>query len=205
MTIWFSTSVAKPLNGKRIVSSTNGAWIASYPHVREWIWTSAFGHTQILTLSSQSCGFSSSHVWMWELDYKESWALKEWCFWTMMLEKSLENPLDWKEFKPVNPKENWSWIFIRSPDVEVELPIFWPPDTKDWLTGKDPDAGKNWRQEEKRMTEEEMVGWHHWLYGHEFKQAPGVSDAQGSLVCCNPWDHKQSDTTEWLNWTELKF
>ena len=113
--------------------------------------------------SSQSYGFSSSYVWMWELDYKESWAPKNWCFWTVVLEKTLESPLDSKEVKPVNPKGNRSWIFIGRSDVETETPILWPPDVKNWLIGKDHDAGKDWRQEEKGMTEVEMVGWHHWL------------------------------------------
>ena len=109
-------------------------------------------------LSSESYGFSSSHVWMWELDYKESWVLKNWCFWTEVLEKTLESLLDCKETEPVNPKENQSWIFIGRTDAEAEAPIHWPPDAKNWLLGKDPDAGKDWRQEEKVMTEDEMVG-----------------------------------------------
>ena len=111
-------------------------------------------------LSSQSCGFSSSHVWMWELDYKESWALKNWCFWTVVLEKTFESLLDCKEIQPVHPKGNQSWLFIGRTDAEAETPILWPPDSKNWLTRKDPDAGKDWRQEEKGMTEDEMVGWH---------------------------------------------
>ena len=118
--------------------------------------------------SGQSYGFSSSHVWMWELDHKESWVPKNWCFWTVML-KTLESPLDCKEIKPVNPKGNQSWIFIGRIDAEAETPILCPPDAKNWLIGKDPDAGKDWRQEEKGMTEDEMVGWHHWLNGHEFE------------------------------------
>ena len=120
-------------------------------------------------LSSQSYGFSSRHVWMWELDYKESWALNSWCFLTVVLVKTLESPLDCKEIKPVHPKENQSWIFIGRTDAEAETPILWPPDVKNWLTGKDPDAGKDWGQEEKGTTEDEMVGWHHWLNGHEFE------------------------------------
>jgi len=120
-------------------------------------------------LSSQSYGFSSSHVWMWELDYKERWVPKNWCFWTVMLENTLENPLDCKEIQPVHPKGNQSWIFIGRTDAETETPILWPPDMKNWLFGKDPDAGKEWRQEEKGTTEDEMVGWHHQLDGHEFK------------------------------------
>ena len=118
--------------------------------------------------SSQNYGFSSSHVWMWELDHKESWVLKNWCFWTVVLEKTLESPLDCKEIQPVNSKDNQSWIFIGRTDAEAETPILWPPDVKNWLILKDPDAGKDWRQEEKGMTEDEVVGWHYWLNGHEF-------------------------------------
>ena len=116
--------------------------------------------------SSQSYGFSSHHVWMWELDYKESWAPKNWCFWTVVLEKTLESPLDSKEIELVNPKGNQSWIFIGRIDAEAETLILWPPDAKNRLIGKDPDAGKDWRQEEKGMSEDEMVGWHHRLNGH---------------------------------------
>ena len=150
--------------------------------------------------SSQSYGFSSSHVWMWELDYKESWPLKNRCFWTVVLEKTLESPLDCKEIQPVHPKGNQSWIFIGRTDAEAETPILLPPDVKNWLIGKDPDAGKDWRQEEKGTTEDEMVGWHHRLNGHEFEQTLGVGDGQGSVACCRPWGHKESDTTEQLNW-----
>ena len=120
----------------------------------------------------------------------------------MVLEKTLENPLDSKEIKPVHPKRNQPWIFIGRTDAEAEAPILWPPDVKSWLIGKDPDAEKDWRQEEKGMTEDEMFGWYHWLHEHEYEQAPGVSDGQGSLACCSPRDHKESDTTEWLNWTK---
>ena len=146
--------------------------------------------------------FSNSHVWMWELDYKEGWALKNWCFWAVVLEKTLESPLDCKEIQLVRPKGNQSWIFIGRTDAEAEALILWLPDAKNWLTGKDPDAGIDWRQEEKGMTEDEIVGWHHWLDGREFEQAPGVSDGQESLVCCSPWGCKESDLTEWLNWTD---
>jgi len=117
--------------------------------------------------SSQSYGFSSSHVWMWELDYKESWAPKNWCFWTV--EKTLESPFDCKEIKPVHPKGNQSWIFIGRTDAKAETPVLWPPDGKNWLNGKDPDVGKDWRWEEKGTTEDEMVGRHHWLNRHEFE------------------------------------
>ena len=152
--------------------------------------------------SSQSYGFSSSHVWMWELDYKESWMLKNWCFWTVMLEKTLESPLESKEIQPVNPKGNQSWIFIERTDAEA--PIIWPPNAKNWLIGKDPDAGKNWRQE-KGMAEDEMVGWHHGLNRHKFEQAPGDGDGQGSLACYSPLGGKESDTTERLKWIELNW
>ena len=139
---------------------------------------------------------------MWELNHKESWVMKNWCFWTVVLEKTLENPLDCKEIKPVNPKGNQSWIFIGRMDAEAETPILWPPNVKDWLSGKDPDVGKDWRQEEKGTTQNEMVGWHHQLNGHEFAQAPRAGDGQGGLACCSPWGRKESDTTEGLNWTE---
>ena len=119
--------------------------------------------------SSQSYGFSSGHVWMWELDCKEIWALKNWCFWNVLLEKTLEIPLDYKEIQPVNPEGNQSWIFIEKTDAEAEAAILWPSDAKNWLTGKDPGTEKDWRQEEKGMTEAEMVGWHHRLNGHEFE------------------------------------
>ena len=153
--------------------------------------------------SSQGYGISSGHVWMWELDYKESWAPKNWCFWIVVLEKTLESPLDCKEIRPVHPKGDQSWIFIGKTDVEAETPILWPPDVKNWLTGKDPNAGKDWGQEEKGTTEDEMVGWHHWLNGHGFGWTLGVGDGQGGLACCGSWGRKESDTTEWLNLTEL--
>ena len=136
--------------------------------------------------SSQSYGFSRSHIWMWELDYKESWVSKNWCFWTVVLEKTLESPLDCKEIQPVHPKGNQSWIFIGRTDAAAGTAIVWPPDVKNWLIGKDPDAGKDWRQEEKNTTEDEIFGWHHQLE-YEFEQAPGVGDGHGSLVCCSPW------------------
>ena len=118
--------------------------------------------------SSQGYGFSSCYVWMWELDYKESWAPKNWCFWTVVLEKTLESPLDCKEIQPVHPKGDQPWVLIGRTDVEAETPILWSPDAKNWLIWKDPDPGKDWRQEEKGASEEEMVGWHHRLNGHEF-------------------------------------
>ena len=142
---------------------------------------------------------------MWELDYKESWIPKNWCFWAVVLEKTLESLLDCKEIQPVHPKGNQTWIFIGRTDAEAETPILWPPYMKNWLIGKHPDAGKDWRQENKGMTEDEMVGWHHWLNGHEYEQAQGVGKGQGSLVCCSPWGRKESDMTEWLNWTDSEF
>ena len=148
-------------------------------------------------LSSQSYGFSSSHVWMWVLDYKESWAPKIWCFWTVVLEKTLESPLDCKEIQPVHPKGNQSWLSIGRTDTEAETPILWPPDAKSWLLWKDPDAGKDWRQDE-------MVGWYHLFNGHEFEQALEIGDGQGSLACCSPWGRKELDMTEQLNWIELR-
>ena len=153
-------------------------------------------------MSSQSYGSSRSLVRMWELDYKESWAPKIWCFWNMVLEKTLESPLDCKEIQPVHPKGYQSWVFTVGTDVEAETPILWPPDTKSWLLRKDPDAGKDWGQEEKGTTGDEMVGWHHLLNEHRFGWTPGVGDGQGGLVCCGSWGSKESDMTEWLNWTE---
>ena len=140
---------------------------------------------------------------MWELDCEESWAPKNWCFWTVVLEKTLESPLDCKEFQPVHPKGNQSWIFIGRTDVEAETPILWPPDGKNWLICKDSDAGKDWRWEEKGMTEDEMVGsptrWS-WVWVNSW-----IGDGQRGLVCCSPWGCKESDTTERLNWTDFTF
>ena len=150
---------------------------------------------------SQTCSFSSSHVWMWELDYKESWAPKNWCFWTVMLEKTLQSPLNCKEIQPVHSKRNQSWIFFGRTNAEAGTTVLWPPSVKNWLIGKDPDAEKDWSGEEKSMTEDEMVGWHHQLYGHEFKLnsgswwwtgKSGVLQSMGSL------------SLTWLsNWTEF--
>ena len=152
--------------------------------------------------SSQGYGFSSGHVWMWELDYKESWVPKNWCFWTVVLEKILESPMDCKEIQPVQPKGDQSWVFIGRTDAEAETPILWPSHVKSWLIGKDPDAGRYWGQEEKGMTEDEMVGWHYQLNGHGFRWTPRVGVGQGGLACCSSWGRKESDTTERLNWTE---
>ena len=135
--------------------------------------------------------------WMWELDHKEGWVLKSWCFRAVVLEKTLESPLDCKEIKPVNPKGNQHWMFIGRTDAEV--PILWSHDAKSRLIGKDPDAGKDWRQEEKGTTEDEIVRWHHRLNGHESEQTPGDSEGQGGLAFCSLWGHKESHMTEWLN------
>ena len=155
-------------------------------------------------LSSQGYCFSSSYVWMWELDYKESWAPKNWCFWTVVLEKNLESPLDCKEIQPVYPKGDQSWVFIGRTDVEAETPILWPPYAKSWLIWKDPDAGKGLGWEEKGTTEDEMVGWHHRLNGHEFGWTLGVGDGQGGLACCGSWGRKvRHDWVSEVNWIEV--
>ena len=136
---------------------------------------------------------------MWALDHKEGWALKNWWFWTVVLEKTLESPLDCKESQPVHPKGNQPWLFIRWTGAEAEASILWPPDAKSQFIGKEPDAGKGWRQEEKGTIEDKMVGWHHWLNGHEFEQTPGDGEGQESLACYSPWGCKKSDRTKWLN------
>ena len=152
--------------------------------------------------SGQGYGFPSGHVWMWELDYKESWVPKTWCFWTVVLEKTLESPLECKVIQPVHPKGDQPRVFTGRTDVEAVIPILWPPNGKSWFIWKDPDAGKDWRQEEKVMTEGEMVGQHHWHNGHGFGWTPGVGDGQGGLVCCSSWGHKELNKTEGLNWTD---
>ena len=134
--------------------------------------------------SSQGFGFSNGHVRVWELDYKESWLPTNWCFWTVVLEKTLESPLDCKKIQPIHPKGDQSWVFIGRTDVEAGSPILWPPNAKSLLIWKDPDAGKNWGQEEKGMIEDVIFGWHHRLNGHGFGWTPGVGDGQGSLACC---------------------
>ena len=149
--------------------------------------------------SSQSYAFSSRHVWMWELDHKENWALKIWCFWILVLEKTLEGPLNCKEIKPADPKGNQIWMFIGRTDAELEDPILWLPDAKGWLIRKDSDAGKDWRQEEKGTTEDEMVGWHHPFNRYESEQTLRDSEGKGSLVCCSPWSCKELVMTDWLN------
>ena len=152
-------------------------------------------------MSSQSYGFFSSHVWMWELDYKESWALKNWCFWTVVLEKT-ESPLDCKEIQLVYPKGDQPWIFIGRPDAEAVILIPWPPEVKNWLICKYPDVGKDWRQEEKGTTEDEMVGWSHRHDGCEFEEALGVGDWQEAWLAVV---HGVTRSRTWLsNWTELR-
>ena len=158
-------------------------WMKHYDKSREYIKKQRH-HFADKGSDSQSYGFSCSHVWMWELDYKKGWAPKNWHFQTVVLEKMLESPLDNNEVKLVNSKRNQPWIFIGRTDAEA--PILWPPDVVSWLTGKDPDAGKDWGQEEKGTTDEEMIGWHHWLNGRESEQTPGDSERQWSLVCFHP-------------------
>ena len=192
---WVAISFSNAWKWKVKVKSLNHVWLLATP------WTAAYQ-------APPSMEFSRQQYWsgLPLPSPKESWVPKNWCFWTVVLEKTLESPFDCKEFQPVNPKGNQSWIFIERTDAEAETPILWPPDGKSWLTGKDPDAGKDWGQEEKGTTEDEMVGWHHWLmmsesgHGHDFEQAPGVGDGQGRLLCCSPWGHKQLDRTEQLNW-----
>ena len=142
---------------------------------------------------------------MWELDYKENWAPKNWCFWTMVLEKTLESPLDCKEIQPVHHKGDQSWVFTGRTDVEAETPVLWPPDANKWLIWKDPDARKDWRQEENGMTEDEMARWHHRLDRPDFERTPWVGDGQGGLACYDSWVHIESDMTEQLNCTDLTY
>ena len=165
---------------------TNFCWYVKYSHV-------FFGHC---------CQLPDLYI-MIPIDHKEGWAPKNWCFSPAMLEKTLESSLDSKEIKPVNLQGNQSWIFIERTDAEAEDPIFWLFDVKSWLIRKDPDAGKDWGQEEKRVTEDEMVGWHHWLHELELEQSPGDGEGQGSLACCNPWVAKR--LTQLFNWTTKLF
>ena len=153
--------------------------------------------------SIQDHGFSSGHVWMWELDCEESWVLKNWCIWTVVLEKTLDSPLDCKEIQPVHSEGDQSWDFFGGHDAEAESPVLWLPLAKSWLTGKDSDAGRDWGQEEKGTTEDEMAGWHPWINRRGFGWTLGWWT--GGLVCCTSWGHKESDRTEGLNWTDTKF
>ena len=141
---------------------------------------------------------------MWELDCEESWAPKNWCFWTVVLEKTLEGPLDCKGIQPVHFKGSQSWVFFGRNDAKAETPVLWLPHAKSWLIGKDSDAGRDCGQEEKGTTQDEMAGWHHQLDGREFEWTLGVGDGQGGLACCDSWGRKESDMTERLTWTELK-
>ena len=141
---------------------------------------------------------------MWELDCDESWAPKNWCFWTVVLKKTLESPLNCKEIQPVHSKGDQPWVFFGSNNAKAETPILWPPHEKSWLIGKDSDAGRDWGQEEKGMTEDELAGWHHWFDGRKFEWTLGVGDGQGGLACCDPWGCKgQTQLSDWteLNWT----
>ena len=140
---------------------------------------------------------------MWELAHKESWVQKNWFFWTVVLEKTLESPLDYKDIQPFHSEGDQPWDFFGRNDAKAETPVLCPPHVKSWLIGKDPDAGRDWGQEEKGTTEDEMAGWHHWLDGREFDWTPRVGDGQGGQACCDSWGHKELDTTERLNWTEL--
>ena len=148
-----------------------------------------------------SDGFPSSHVWMWELDYKESWPLKNCCLWTVVLEKTLESSLACKEIQPIHSEGEQPLNFFGKNDAEAETPVLWPPHVKSWLIGKDSDAGRDWGQKEKGMTEDETAGWHHWLDGRESEWTPGVGDGQGGLACCDSWGRKELDMTERLNWS----
>ena len=178
------------------ISMDGGAWWPTVHRVaKSRTWLSNFTFT--FTMGS------GGHVWMWELDHKESWAPKNWCFWIMVLDKTLESPLDFKEIKLVSPKGSQSWKFVGRTDAEAETPTLWLPDEKNWLIRKDPDAGKAWRQEKKGMTEDEMLGWHHWLDGHEFEQAPGVADGQEAWHAAV---HGVRKSWTWLSdWTELNW
>ena len=153
--------------------------------------------------SSQGYGFSCGHVWMWELDCEEGWVPKNWRFWTVVLEKTLESPLNCKEIQPVHSEGDQPWDFFGRNDAEAETPVLWSPHVKSWLIGKDSDAGRDWGQEEKGTTEDEMARCHHELVGHESEWTPGDGDEQGGLGCCDSWGRKESDMTERLNWTEL--
>ena len=154
--------------------------------------------------SSQGYGFSCGHVWMWELDCEEGWGLKNWCFWTVVSEKTLESPLDCKEIQPVHSARDQPWDFFGRNDAKAETPILWPPHKKSWLIGTDSDAGRDWGQEEKGTIEDEIAGWHHWLDGRESEWTPGVGDGQRGLVCCDSWGRRvRHDWATELDWTGL--
>ena len=171
-------------------------------------WNFEFGDSAMWQNYSLNCYhpcycFSYGHVWMWELDCEEDWAPKNWCFRTVVLEKTLESPLNYKEIQPIHSEGDQPWVFFGRNDAKAETPLLWLPHVKSWLIGKDSDAGRDWGQEDKGTTEDETAGWHHRLYGHEFEWTPGVGDGQGGLVCWDSWGRKELDTTERLNWTEL--
>ena len=178
-------------------------WKKSYDQPRQHIQKQRhyFAHKG---LSSQSYGFSSGHVWMWELDCEESWAPKNWCFWTVVLEKTLESPLYCRKIQQVHSEGDQPWDFFGRNDAKAETPVLWSPHVKNWLIGKNSDAGRDWGQEENGTTEDEMAGCHHWLDGGESEWTLEVGDGQGGLACCDSWGRKESDMTEGLNWTELK-
>ena len=165
------------------------------------------GHnwSDLAAAASQGYGFSCGHAWMWELDCEEGWVPKNWCFWTVVLEKTLESPLDCKEIEPVHSEGDQPWDFFGRNDAKAETPVLWLPHTKSWLFGKDSDAGRDWGQEEKGTTENEIAGWHHRLDGRESGWSPGVGVGQGGLACWDSWGRKESDTTEWLIWSDLIF
>ena len=179
-------------------------WKKSYDQPRQHIKKQSYYFADKVP-HSQSYGFSSSHVQMWEVDHKEGWVPKNWFFWTVMLKKTLDSPLNCKVIKPVNSKGTQPWRSIGRMDAKAEAPILWPLYAKSWLTGKYPDARKDWRQEEKGTTEDKLVGWHHWWISSMDMSLSklGVDDGQRSLACCSPWGHKESDTTEQLNWNKL--
>ena len=176
-------------------------WKVSYDQTREHIKKQRHYFVNKCA-STRGYGFSRGHVWAWELDCEESWAPKNWCFWIVVLEKTLESPVDCKEIQLVHSKGDQSWVFIGRTDAKAEAPILWPPDVKSWLTGKEPDAGKYGGQEEKGTTKDEMAGWHHRLDWHAFGRTLGIGDGQGGLVCCNSCSCKELDMPELLNWTE---
>ena len=180
---------------------TLSPWKKSYDKHRQNIKKQRH-HFSDKILYSKSYGFSSSYVWVWELDYKEGWALNNWCFGTVVLEKTLETPLVCKEIQQLHSKGDQSWVSFGRYDAKAETPILWPSDAKSWLIGKDSHAGKDRGQEEKGTTEDEMAGWHHGLNGRESEWTPGVGDGQGGLACCDSWGRKESDMTERLNWTD---
>ena len=181
-------------------SETLAPWEESYDKLRQCSKKQRHHFTN-KDLYSQSYAFPSSHVWMWDLDHKEGWVVKNWCFWIVVLEKTLESPLHCKEITPVTPKGNQPWIFIGKIDAEAEAPILWPPDGKSQLTGKDPDAGKDWGQEEKGTTEDEMVGWHHQLSGQELEQTPG--DIRDKEAWCATVHGVLKNWTRLSDWTSL--